>query len=151
MAEENRLLLLIAAEAAPGVAAHLGRYAAFQKAAVRDATGDYLHVGLYGPGAAAIVPALFYLFRRVEQQFTGAPTLLILDEAWLFLTHPVFAQRLQSWLKTLRKKNVFVIFATQEVADASRNSALQSTILSACPTKIFLADPEAMTPAMAVR
>jgi type IV secretion/conjugal transfer VirB4 family ATPase len=100
-------------------------------------------------GPAAIVPALFYLFRRVEQQFTGPPTLLILDEAWLFLTHPIFAQRLQAWLKTLRKKNVFVIFATQEVADACRNPALQSTILSACPTKIFLADPEAMTPAMA--
>jgi type IV secretion system protein VirB4 len=103
---------------------------------------------LMNMGAAAIVPALFYLFRRVEQQFTGAPTLLILDEAWLFLSHPVFADRLQAWLKTLRKKNVFVVFATQEVADASRNPALQSTILSACATKIFLADPQAMTPAM---
>ena len=100
-------------------------------------------------GPAVIVPALFYLFHRVEQQFTGVPTLLILDEAWLFLSHPVFAERLQAWLKTLRKKNVFVVFATQEVADASRNSALQSTILSACATKIFLADPEAMVPAMA--
>jgi type IV secretion/conjugal transfer VirB4 family ATPase len=100
-------------------------------------------------GPAVIVPALFYLFRRVEQQFTGDPTLLILDEAWLFLSHPVFAERLQAWLKTLRKKNVFVVFATQEVADASRNVALQSTILSACATKIFLADPEAMVPAMA--
>jgi type IV secretion system protein TrbE len=100
-------------------------------------------------GPAAIVPALFYLFRRVEQQFTGAPTLLVLDEAWLFLTHSVFADRLMAWLKTLRKKNVFVVFATQEVADASRNPVLQSTILSACPTKIFLADPEATTPAMA--
>jgi type IV secretion/conjugal transfer VirB4 family ATPase len=100
-------------------------------------------------GPAAIVPALFYLFRRVEQRLTGAPTLVILDEAWLFLSHPVFAERLQAWLKTLRKKNTFVVFATQEVADASRNPALKSTILSACPTKIFLADPEATTPAMA--
>jgi type IV secretion system protein VirB4 len=40
------------------------------------------------------------------------------------------------------------VFATQEVADALRNPLLQSTILSACATKIFLADPEAMTPAM---
>lgn len=104
---------------------------------------------LMAMGAPAVVPALFYLFRRVEQELRGAPTLLILDEAWLFLSHPVFAERLQAWLKTLRKKNVFVTFATQEVADASRNAALQSTILSACPTKIFLADPEATTPAMA--
>lgn len=100
-------------------------------------------------GAAAIVPALLHLFRRIEQQFTGAPTLLILDEAWLFLSHPVFAERLQAWLKTLRKKNVFVVFATQEVADASRNAALQSTILSACATLIFLADAKATTAAMA--
>ncbi len=106
---------------------------------------------LMSMGPAAIVPALFYLFRRVEQQFTGAPTLLVLDEAWLFLTHPVFAARLQAWLKTLRKKNVFVVFATQEVADASQNPALLSTILSACATKIFLADPEATTPDMAAR
>jgi type IV secretion/conjugal transfer VirB4 family ATPase len=99
-------------------------------------------------GEAAVIPALEYLFHRVEQQFTGRPTLLILDEAWLFLKHPVFADRLQAWLKTLRKKNVYVVFATQEVADATRNAALLQTILSACHTKIFLPDEEALTPAM---
>jgi len=70
------------------------------------------------------------------------------DEAWLFLSHPVFARRLQAWLKTLRKKNVYVVFATQEVADATSKPELLSTILSACPTKIFLPDDEALTPAM---
>src|SRR3989442_9713357 len=35
-----------------------------------------------------------------------SPTLLILDEAWLFLDDPVFAARIRQWLKTLRKKNV---------------------------------------------
>ena len=54
VAEEDRLLLLVPADAAPGVAAHLGKYAAFQKATVRDATGDYLHVALYGPEAAKV-------------------------------------------------------------------------------------------------
>jgi type IV secretory pathway VirB4 component len=98
-------------------------------------------------GPAVIVPALFYLFRRVEQQFTGAPTLLILDEAWLFLSHPVFAERLQAWLKTLRKKNVFVVFATQEVADAAQ-SPITATIVSACHTKIYLPDDEALTPSL---
>lgn len=100
-------------------------------------------------GAPAVVPAFFYLFRRVEQLFTGAPTLVILDEVWQFMKDPVFADWLQSALKTLRKKNVYLVFATQEVADALRNPVLQSTILSACATKIFLADPEATTPAMA--
>jgi type IV secretion system protein VirB4 len=99
-------------------------------------------------GPAAIIPALAYLFHRVELQFTGRPTLLILDEAWLFLSHPTFASRLQAWLKTLRKKHVYVVFATQEVADAAANQALLSTILSACHTKIFLPDEEALTPTM---
>jgi type IV secretion system protein VirB4 len=100
-------------------------------------------------GHQVIVPALEYLFHRIERQFDGRATLLILDEAWLFLSHPVFATRLQAWLKTLRKKNVYVVFATQEVADATSKPELLSTILSACHTKIFLPDEEAQTPAMA--
>jgi type IV secretion system protein VirB4 len=100
-------------------------------------------------GEPVIIPALEYLFHRVEGQFDGRPTLLILDEAWLFLGHKVFASRLQAWLKTLRKKNVYVVFATQEVADATSRAELLSTILSACHTKIFLPDDEALAPAMA--
>jgi type IV secretion system protein VirB4 len=103
---------------------------------------------LMAMGPTVVLPALEYLFHRVEQQFTGRPTLLILDEAWLFLSHAVFATRLQGWLKTLRKKNVYVVFATQEVADATSKPELLSTILSACHTKIFLPDDEALTPAM---
>jgi type IV secretion system protein VirB4 len=104
---------------------------------------------LMAMGPAVVLPALEYLFHRVEAKFDGRPTLLILDEAWLFLSHAVFATRLQGWLKTLRKKNVYVVFATQEVADATSKPELLSTILSACHTKIFLPDDEALTPAMA--
>jgi type IV secretion system protein VirB4 len=99
-------------------------------------------------GPAVVLPALAYLFHRVEARFDGRPTLLVLDEAWLFLSHSVFATRLQAWLKTLRKKNVYVVFATQEVADAAAKPELLSTILSACHTKIFLPDEEATAPAM---
>ncbi|RNA64500.1 conjugal transfer protein TrbE [Prosthecochloris sp. ZM_2] len=98
------------------------------------------------PGEA-VVPALYYLFHRVEQSFDGSPVLLVLDEAWLYLKHPVFLDRLQNWLKTLRKKNVAVVFATQEAADAA-DSPIMATIVSACQTKIFLPDEEALTPGM---
>jgi type IV secretion/conjugal transfer VirB4 family ATPase len=98
-------------------------------------------------GHEAIVPGLDYLFHRIEQRFDGRPTLLVLDEAWLFLGHPIFVRRLQGWLKTLRKKNVYVVFATQEIADAAQSPIL-ATILSACHTKIYLPDEEALTPAM---
>jgi type IV secretion/conjugal transfer VirB4 family ATPase len=104
---------------------------------------------LMNKGQAALIPAFLYLFRRVEQMFTGAPTIIEIDEFGLYLRDPTFASWVQAALKTLRKKNVFVILATQEVADALRNPLLQSTILNACPTKIFLADPEATTPAAA--
>jgi type IV secretion system protein VirB4 len=99
-------------------------------------------------GEQAVVPALDYLFHRIEATFDGSPTLMILDEAWLFLRHPVFERRLQDWLKTLRKKNVYVVFATQEIADAAQSRILP-TILSACPTKIYLPNEEALTPQIA--
>jgi folate-binding protein YgfZ len=51
-AEAGRLLLLVPAAAAPGVAAHLGKYAAFQKASVREATRDYVRIALYGPASS---------------------------------------------------------------------------------------------------
>ena len=99
-------------------------------------------------GEEAVAPALDYVFHRIEARLDGRPTLLILDEAWLFLRHPTFVSRLQGWLKTLRKKNVYVVFATQEVADAA-NSPIAQTILQACPTKIYLPDEQAQTPALA--
>ena len=55
-------------------------------------------------GKSAVLPVLTYLFHRLEERFDGAPTLLILDEAWVFLDDPLFAGRIREWLKTLRKK-----------------------------------------------
>ena len=34
---------------------------------------------------AALAPVLTYIFRTLEKRFDGRPTLLVLDEAWLFL------------------------------------------------------------------
>lgn len=98
-------------------------------------------------GESCVAPAISYIFHFIESMFTGKLTLLVLDEAWLFLRHPIFRAKIEEWLKTLRKKNVFVLFATQDVADAV-NSTLCSTLIQQCHTKIFLADPEAETPAM---
>src|SRR3546814_17688345 len=46
---------------------------------------------------AAVMAVLHYLFARFDERFDGAPTLLILDEAWLFLDDPVFAARIRQW------------------------------------------------------
>ena len=101
----------------------------------------------------AVAPALMYIFRYLEKLWnvpTGEKqplTFLFLDEAWLYLQHPIFANFLQEWLRTLRKKKVFCIFATQEVAAAAKSS-LSDTIAQQCLTKIYLADESACTPGL---
>ena len=95
------------------------------------------------PKAAA--PALVHLFHRLEERFDGRPTLLVLDEAWVFLDAPIFAARIREWLKTLRKKNVAVVFATQSLADISQSS-IAPAIIESCPTRIYLPNERAFEP-----
>ncbi|MES2137380.1 MAG: conjugal transfer protein TrbE [Pseudomonadota bacterium] len=95
------------------------------------------------PGA--LPPVLHYLFHRLEERFDGAPTLLILDEAWLFLDNPLFAARIREWLKVLRKKNVAVVFATQSLADIA-GSSIAPAIIESCPQRIFLPNDRAVEP-----
>ena len=94
-----------------------------------------------------IPPVLTYLFHRIEARFGGPPTLLVLDEAWTFLDEPMFAARIREWLKTLRKKNVAVLFATQSLADIER-SAIAPALIESCPTRIFLPNDRALEPQM---
>lgn len=90
---------------------------------------------------------LMYLFQRLEARFDGRPTLLILDEAWVFLQDPVFQKRIAQWLRVLRKKRVYVVFATQNITDALESN-IAPTLLSNCPTRILLPCAAAKTPAM---
>ena len=99
--------------------------------------------GLIGTGAAPAV--LSYLFHRIEGRLTGQPTLLIVDEGWLALDDPTFGARLREWLKTLRKKNASVVFATQSLADIEV-SAIAPAIVESCPTRIFLPNERAVEP-----
>ncbi|HET6608919.1 MAG TPA: conjugal transfer protein TrbE [Rhodopila sp.] len=99
--------------------------------------------GLIGAGAAPAV--LTYLFHRIEQRLDGRPTLLIIDEGWLVLDDPAFAQQLREWLKTLRKKNASVVFATQSLSDID-NSNIAPAIVESCPTRIFLPNERAIEP-----
>ncbi|MGJ3648238.1 conjugal transfer protein TrbE [Sphingomonas sp. GlSt437] len=97
-------------------------------------------------GATSVVaPVLTYLFHRLEERFDGRPTLLILDEAWIFLDHPLFAARIREWLKTLRKKNVAVLFATQSLADIA-GSSIAPAIIESCPQRILLPNDRALEP-----
>jgi type IV secretion system protein TrbE len=94
---------------------------------------------------SVVAPVLTYLFHALEARFDGRPTLLILDEAWLFLDNPLFAARIREWLKVLRKKNVSVIFATQSLADVA-GSSIAPAIIESCPQRIFLPNDRAIEP-----
>jgi len=95
--------------------------------------------------AGVVLPVLTYLFHRLEERFDGRPTLLILDEAWVFLDNPVFAARIREWLKVLRRRNVSVVFATQSLADIA-DSSIAPAIIESCPQRIFLANDRAIEP-----
>ena len=95
--------------------------------------------------AGVVAPVLTYLFHRLEARFDGRPTLLVLDEAWIFLDHPLFAARIREWLKVLRKKNVAVVFATQSLADIA-SSSIAPAIIESCPQRIFLPNDRAIEP-----
>jgi type IV secretion/conjugal transfer VirB4 family ATPase len=95
--------------------------------------------------AGAVAPVLTYLFHRLDERFTGRPTLLILDEAWKYLDHPLFAARIREWLKTLRKKNVAVVFASQSLADVA-TSGIAPAIIESCPQRILLPNDRAIEP-----
>ncbi len=102
--------------------------------------------GLVGAASAAAV--LAYLFHRIEGRLDGRPTLIIIDEGWLVLDSPAFATQLREWLKTLRKKNASIIFATQSLADIE-TSPIAPAIIESCPTRIFLPNERAAEPQIA--
>ena len=146
----------------------LGLKTLVQDKAIKDALGPYTIDGPYGKlldaesdtlsygrwqvfemheltksYPSAVMPVLTYLFHRLDQRFGKAPTLLILDEGWLFLDDPVFAPKIREWLKTLRKKKVYVVFASQSLSDLA-DSPILETIKESCYTKIYLPNATAM-------
>lgn len=119
-----------------------------------DAEEDGLSLGafqtfeveeLMNMGERNLVPVLLYLFRRIEKRLAGAPSLIILDEAWLMLGHPTFRDKIREWLKVLRKANCAVVLATQSISDAER-SGIIDVLKESCPTKVCLPNGAAREP-----
>lgn len=102
--------------------------------------------GLIGSAAAPAV--LAYLFHRIEARLDSRPSLILVDEGWLALDDATFGGQLREWLKTLRKKNASVVFATQSLADID-GSPIAPAIVESCPTRIFLPNERAFEPQIA--
>ena len=99
--------------------------------------------GLIGTAAAPAV--LSYLFHRIEDRLNGEPTLIIVDEGWLALDDEGFSGQLREWLKTLRKKNASVVFATQSLSDID-GSAIAPAIIESCQSRLLLPNERAIEP-----
>ncbi|OEB90886.1 conjugal transfer protein TrbE [Vibrio parahaemolyticus] len=97
---------------------------------------------LMNRGDKDLIPVLMYLFRKIERNLTGQPAMIIIDEAWIALSHPVFRDMIKEWLKVLRKANCMVVMATQSLSDAIKSGMLD-VLIESCPTQIFLPNPKA--------
>lgn len=94
-----------------------------------------------------IVPVIEFLFKIIEDKIStnSSPSILILDEAWVFLDNQAFRDKIKGWLKELRKYNCSVIFATQSLQEAFA-SEIANTLFQECPTKILLPNNQANNP-----
>ena len=87
-------------------------------------------------------PWLMYIFYRVNSLLNGQKTIIMLDEGWKLLDDPAFASRIKDWMKTIRKLNGILGFATQSAKDAL-SSSVGDTIIEQSPTQIFLPNSKA--------
>jgi type IV secretion system protein VirB4 len=87
-------------------------------------------------------PAMMYLFHRIDERLDGEPTAILIDEGWKALDDAVFAARIRDWLKTLRKRNAIVGFATQSARDAL-DSRISAALVEQTATMIFMPNPKA--------
>ncbi len=83
-----------------------------------------------------------YLFHRIEERLDGQPTMILIDEGWKALDDEVFAARIRDWLKTLRKRNALVGFATQSARDAL-DSRISTALVEQTATMVFMPNSRA--------
>lgn len=87
-------------------------------------------------------PVMMYLFHRIEERLDGDPTMILIDEGWKALDDEVFAHRIRDWLKTLRKRNALVGFATQSARDAL-DSRIATALVEQTATMLFMPNARA--------
>lgn len=87
-------------------------------------------------------PVMMYLFHRIEERLDGEPTMILIDEGWKALDDEVFAARIRDWLKTLRKRNALLGFATQSARDAL-DSRISTALVEQTATMIFMPNARA--------
>ncbi len=86
-------------------------------------------------------PLMLYLFHRIDKLLTGERTIIAIDEFWKALQDEAFRGFAQDGLKTYRKRNALMVFATQSPADALK-SDISHSILEQVATQVMLPNPK---------
>ena len=87
-------------------------------------------------------PVMMYLFHRIDERLDGTPAMILIDEGWKALDDGGFAARIRDWLKTLRKRNALVGFATQSARDAL-DSRISAALTEQTATMVFMPNARA--------
>lgn len=87
-------------------------------------------------------PLMMYLFNRVLDLINGQRIIIVIDEFWKALEDDAFKSFAQDRLKTIRKQNGLMLFATQSPRDALV-STIAHTIIEQCPTQIYFPNQKA--------
>lgn len=107
---------------------------------------SYKNFGLDGTAflsdATICPPIAMYLLYKLNQALDGRRSVVMMDEFWMWLRSPVFADFALDQLKTIRKKNGVVVFATQSPADVLK-SPIAKDVIEQSATQIFLPNPRA--------
>jgi type IV secretion system protein VirB4 len=93
--------------------------------------------------APLAIAAVFRALRR-DRLIGDAPKLVIVDEAWSLLQHPLFAGEIESWAREMRKLKAALVLATQSLADLAAGRA--QVIFDQIANRVFLPHAEALRP-----
>lgn len=124
-----------------------GAYARyFDNATDTFSLGNKTCVEMGGLFQTPAIATLFidYAFFCIQKKLDGRPTLIYIEEAWFMLANEQFARGIDNWLRTLAKRNAFLIMATQSLQEIA-TSPIFATIIDNIPNRIFLPNAQAMT------
>lgn len=87
-------------------------------------------------------PIMSYLLYRSKEMLNGHPFVYVFDEFWAMLNALVFQKLIKDELKTIRKKNGFCFFLTQEPNDVLSHP-LAPTLVTQLATLLLLENDKA--------
>lgn len=87
-------------------------------------------------------PLAHYLFYLVNKLVDGRRIAIFISEFWKFADDPYCAKFMKDHLKTIRKKNGFLVMDSQSPSDALGHP-IARTLIEQTPTKVLFPNPDA--------